>query len=119
MVNTGKRAAELLFEEIANGGCVDTQHQSIAILLMVLCPEDVSKIRVGKLSPFAIQFLRDIKEFLGLTFKLTPDDETKTTLSVFLPLVASQPPALNRVLVPVCRITGYGIGFSNIGKKLQ
>lgn len=36
------------------GGCVDTQNQSLALLFMVLGPEDVSKVRLGKLSPFTI-----------------------------------------------------------------
>jgi hypothetical protein len=40
---------------VPQGGCVDTQNQSLALLFMVLGAEDVSKIRLGKLSPFTIQ----------------------------------------------------------------
>jgi hypothetical protein len=43
-------------------------------------PQDVSKVRTGKLSPFTIQLLRDLNTFLGITFKLKPDPTTKTTL---------------------------------------
>lgn len=48
--------------------------------MMVLCPEDVSTVRFGKLSPFTIQYLRDIKEFFGVTFKVNADTETGTTM---------------------------------------
>ena len=30
---------------------MDSVHQSLALLFMVLCPEDVSKVRLGKLTP--------------------------------------------------------------------
>ncbi len=36
---TGTRCARLLCEEVHRGGCVDTQAQHIALLLMVLSPE--------------------------------------------------------------------------------
>jgi RNA 3'-terminal phosphate cyclase-like protein len=54
----GTQAANVLLEEVAKGGCVDTATQSIVCLLMVLCPEDVSKLRVGKLSPHTVGCLR-------------------------------------------------------------
>jgi hypothetical protein len=31
----------------------DSAHQSLVLLLMVLCPEDVSRVRLGKLAPHA------------------------------------------------------------------
>ena len=65
-----------------NGGCVDTQHQALCCMLMVIGPEDVSKVRFGKLSPYTIAYLRDIRDFMGVTFKVTADEETHTTLFV-------------------------------------
>jgi len=41
-------------------------------------------VRIGKLSPFSIQFLRDLKQFFNVTFKLKADAETTTTLCVWL-----------------------------------
>ena len=35
-----------LLEEVSRGGCVDTQHQALCLQMMVLCPEDVSKVQV-------------------------------------------------------------------------
>jgi RNA 3'-terminal phosphate cyclase-like protein len=66
--------------EILQGGCVDTANQSILLLLMVLGPEDVSKIRIGKLSPYTIAYLQHIKEFFNVSFSIVPDPETKTIL---------------------------------------
>ncbi|RHY92008.1 hypothetical protein DYB35_001666, partial [Aphanomyces astaci] len=45
-------ASHLLCEEIQKGGCVDTSNQCLALLLMTLSPEDVSKVRFGKLTPY-------------------------------------------------------------------
>ena len=67
-------------QEVAFRACVDTQHQSLALLLMALGPEDVSKVRFGKLSNFTIQYLRDIREFFGIVFKIKTDPETGTVL---------------------------------------
>lgn len=77
---SGKLGAQLLLEEITRGGVIDTQSQAPCLLLMALGPEDVSKVRFGKLSPFTIQFLRDLKTFFGVTFKLQPDPEDQTTV---------------------------------------
>ena len=37
---------------VSQGGCVDTSTQSLVLLLMCLCPEDVSKVRLGPLSDY-------------------------------------------------------------------
>ena len=49
----GLVAGNMLLEEIAKGGCVDTTHQSLALTMMALGPEDVYKLRLGKLSACA------------------------------------------------------------------
>jgi len=66
--------------EILQGGCVDTANQSFILLFMVLGPEDVSKIRIGKLSPYTISYLQHIKTFFNVTFNIVPDSETKTII---------------------------------------
>ena len=48
----GERVAKLLLKEIKTGGCVDTTTQWLSVLYAALSPEDVCKIRVGKLSLF-------------------------------------------------------------------
>jgi RNA 3'-terminal phosphate cyclase-like protein len=76
----GARAAMTLLEEIKEGGVVDSTHQSLLFTLCALCPEDVSKVRVGKLSPHAIMTLRHIKQILGVQFSIKPDPSTGTVI---------------------------------------
>ena len=51
--DVGAEAARLLCHEISLGGSVDTCSQWLNLLMMTLCPEDVCKVRTGKLSPFS------------------------------------------------------------------
>ncbi|KAJ9103135.1 hypothetical protein QFC21_002557 [Naganishia friedmannii] len=67
-------AARLLLESVARGGCVDESHQWLVLLLMVLGPEDVGRCRMGALTPFSIQSLRDLYDFFSVRFKIAPLD---------------------------------------------
>ncbi|KAG8804095.1 hypothetical protein FRC17_006042, partial [Serendipita sp. 399] len=69
------RASRELLLEVQRGGCVDRKHQWIALLYMVLGSEDVGKIRMGPLTVRSIQFLRDLKETFGTSFKIVPAEE--------------------------------------------
>lgn len=42
--DVGREAASMLLEEIFSGGVIDRAHQSLILQLMVLTPEDVSKV---------------------------------------------------------------------------
>ncbi|KAI8322528.1 18S rRNA biogenesis protein [Martensiomyces pterosporus] len=90
----GRNAAKMLLTEIHRGGCFDSSHQWLALLLMVLGPEHASKTRIGKLTPFSIQYLRDIRDFFNTTFKIKPDPESNTVV-----------------------MTCLGSGYINVGKK--
>jgi RNA 3'-terminal phosphate cyclase-like protein len=90
----GKVTALSLMNEISQGGCVDSAHQAMMLLLMILCPEDVSKIRLGKLTPYTVDCLRLYKEIFGVTFKIVPDPGTTT-----------------------CVLSCLGIGFKNMARK--
>ncbi|KAF5912765.1 hypothetical protein HPG69_007755 [Diceros bicornis minor] len=57
----GRNCARLLLEEIYRGGCVDSTNQSLALLLMTLGQQDVSKVLLGPLSPYTC----GIKDFLS------------------------------------------------------
>ncbi|XP_022142004.1 probable RNA 3'-terminal phosphate cyclase-like protein [Momordica charantia] len=74
----GEQMAFALLGEIEQGGVVDSTHQGLLFLLCALCPEDVSKVRVGKLTPYGIETLRNILEFLGVMFKITPEPSNGT-----------------------------------------
>ncbi|CAG8455460.1 7422_t:CDS:2 [Cetraspora pellucida] len=90
----GKRTAKLLLSEIRKGGCIGSPNQWLVLLLMVLSPEDVSKIRLGQLTAFTIQYLRDIRDFFDVTFKIKQDPESNTLL-----------------------LTSVGVGYINYNKK--
>jgi RNA 3'-terminal phosphate cyclase-like protein len=91
----GKKVSNILLNEIRNGGCVDTTNQTIALLFMTLCSGNVSKIRLGKLSPYTIEYFKLLKEFFGIIFKIEPDLENNTVICTCL-----------------------GVGFKNISKKI-
>ncbi len=109
----GDCVSKQLLEEIASGACIDTVSQSLVMLFMTLCPEDVSKIRFGKLSPhsyvkfsyrvitisiltysFSINCLRLLGDFFGVRFRLQADADSNTVLAS-------------------CR----GVGFRNLARK--
>lgn len=52
--------------------------QGLLFLLCALCPPDVSKVRVGKLTPYGMDTLRNIRDFLGVKFVIKPDPTTNT-----------------------------------------
>ena len=70
----------MLLEEIKRSGTVDTQCQCTAFALMALCSQDASKVCIGELTDYSIQFLRDLKRVFGVTFKIVRDPETKMIL---------------------------------------
>ncbi|CAH0520099.1 unnamed protein product [Peronospora belbahrii] len=89
------RASHALCEEISKGGCVDSSNQALVLLFMALGPEDVTKVRFGKLTPYSIECLRHLRDFFDITFKIKPDPETKTVL-----------------------LSCLGVGFRNLAKKV-
>lgn len=75
--DVGLQAARQLLSEIQGGGCIDRSHQPMALVLMALGPEDVAKVRLGALTPQAVQCLRDIRDTLGVVFKIKPVPDTE------------------------------------------
>ena len=76
----GQYAAALLLQEVQKGGCVDTMQQTLVLLWMCLTSEDVSRVRLGTLSPYTIQSLRLFKLMFGVEFKVRCEDDSKTVL---------------------------------------
>ncbi|XP_076867427.1 RNA 3'-terminal phosphate cyclase-like protein [Brachyhypopomus gauderio] len=99
----GRSCAKLLLEEIYRGGCVDSTNQSLALLYMTLGQQDVSKTLLGPLSPYTIEFLRHIRDFFQIMFKIEPqkpdEDEQKGGEKVLM--------------------TCVGVGFANINKTIK
>lgn len=70
--------------------------QGLLFLLCALCPQDVSKVRVGKLSPYGIESLGHIRDFLGVKFFIKPEPSTGTVM-----------------------LTCFGCGLKNLSRKLS
>ncbi|XP_048874675.1 RNA 3'-terminal phosphate cyclase-like protein isoform X2 [Brienomyrus brachyistius] len=99
----GRNCARLLLEEIYRGGCVDSTNQTLALLYMTLGQQDVSKAVLGPLSPYTIEFLRHVRDFFQIMFKIEtqmPEEDSRKGGS--------------KVLV-AC----VGAGFANISKTLK
>ena len=75
-----RRSRSALLEQIKAAGVVDSANQPTALLLMALGPEDVSRIRLGPLTPFAIETLRHIHDFFGVAFQIETDDDDGSLL---------------------------------------
>mmetsp|Transcript_20608 Transcript_20608/g.83648 ORF Transcript_20608/g.83648 Transcript_20608/m.83648 type:complete len:367 (-) Transcript_20608:1040-2140(-) len=89
-------ACSRLLEEIDSGGCVDSNHQGLVLLMMAFGQEDVHSVRLGRLSGLTVQILRDLRDFTGVEFKVAPErNESSVVLSCI------------------------GLGFSNYSKKLS
>uniref|UniRef100_A0A673VDR9 RNA terminal phosphate cyclase like 1 n=1 Tax=Suricata suricatta TaxID=37032 RepID=A0A673VDR9_SURSU len=86
----------------SQGGCIDSTNQSLGLLLMTLGQQDVSKVLLGPLSPYTIEFLRHLKSFFQIMFKI----ETKPC--------GEELKGGDKVL-----LTCVGIGFSNLSKTLK
>lgn len=63
-------AVNLLLEEIAGGGCVDSDHAPLALLFCALADSEVSRVRVGSLSDSCVVLMRDLRDFFGVVFKV-------------------------------------------------
>jgi len=100
----GVEGAKLLLEEIFRGGCADSFAQSLVALFMSVGPTDVSKFLVGPLSPYTVQFLRHIRDFLDIMFKLETykKEEEEESLKT----------GTDKVV-----FTCVGVGFSNLSKR--
>ncbi|ODN72975.1 18S rRNA biogenesis protein RCL1 [Cryptococcus amylolentus CBS 6039] len=88
-------ASRLLLEEISQGGCVDSKHQWMVALLMALGKEDVSKCLFGRLTPYTIQFFRDMFVFFGTKYKLNEAESTGEVM-----------------------VSCIGTGYSNVNKTM-
>ncbi|XP_014665014.1 PREDICTED: RNA 3'-terminal phosphate cyclase-like protein [Priapulus caudatus] len=105
----GREAAHALLEEIYSGGIVDSTNQGVALLLMALGQQDVSKMVVGALTPYTIEFLRHVRDFLHVTFKIEvqtkaeEDDDDGDAL---------------RMGAEKVMLTCVGAGFTNLSKTV-
>ncbi|KAI9446084.1 18S rRNA biogenesis protein [Lactarius indigo] len=70
------QAARSLLSEVERGGCVDQKHQTLVLLMMVLGSEDVGRCRMAEPTERTVQFLRDVRDAFGISFKIVPADKS-------------------------------------------
>ncbi|KAK8720798.1 hypothetical protein OTU49_013098 [Cherax quadricarinatus] len=104
--DVGREAAWRLLEEIYRGGCVDTICQPFVLLCMALTPKDVSKIVLGPLAPYTMHFLRHLRDFFQVTFKI---DEYKEKFT-------SDEMPESKTGADKLLLTCVGVGYTNISK---
>ncbi|KAI0306351.1 18S rRNA biogenesis protein [Multifurca ochricompacta] len=68
-------ATRSLLSEIERGGCVDQKHQTLVLLMMALGSEDVGRCRMAEPTERTVQFLRDVRDTFGTSFKIVPADK--------------------------------------------
>ncbi|CAH1772483.1 unnamed protein product [Owenia fusiformis] len=107
----GRDTAIALLDEIYRGGCVDSASQSIACLFMALGQQDVSKIQVGPLSQYTIHFLRHLKTFLQVVFKIDNDTNANRDLD-------NEDEDVLRTGGDKVLLTCVGVGYTNLGKVI-
>lgn len=105
--DVGLKAAAHLLTEIYKGGCVDSLSQGMSCVLMALGDQDISKLQTGPLSDYALHYLRHIRDFFGLVYKIDVQQREKTSEDDDLKLGG------DRVL-----LTCTGVGFRNLSRVL-
>ncbi|XP_045102547.1 RNA 3'-terminal phosphate cyclase-like protein [Portunus trituberculatus] len=105
----GQEAASRLLEEIWRGGCVDAIAQPLLLTFMALAPTDVSKAVLGPLTPYTMHYLRHLRDFFHVTFKIDEYKEERIGEDDGSSLE-------RRTGAAKLVLTCIGIGYSNIGK---
>jgi RNA 3'-terminal phosphate cyclase-like protein len=77
----GAAVAAALLEEVQRGGCVDSTHQPLALFLAAAGPPSVAQLRLGRLTPAAVRFLRELRDIAGLSFALEAHEASGTVVA--------------------------------------
>ena len=65
-MDRGVRGVAMFLEEIRRHVCIDTGVRLLALLLLCLAPEDVSRLRFGTVSPCNIESPWSIRIFFSM-----------------------------------------------------
>ncbi|KAN0140996.1 RNA 3'-terminal phosphate cyclase/enolpyruvate transferase [Lactarius tabidus] len=76
VIHCAEAVLRSLLTEIERGGCVDQKHQTLVLLMMVLGSEDVGRCSMAEPTERTVQFLRDVRDAFGISFKIVPADKS-------------------------------------------
>lgn len=97
----GQRCANLLLDEIFEGGSVDRHHQLFILLLMAVSPDEISTARFGaQLTPSAISGLLLMEKYFGVQCAIKTEES-----------------AMGKEFPPSTLITCMGTNLINVAKK--
>lgn len=109
----GVSGAHALLEEIYRGGCVDSTSQTLFLLLAAMGPRDVSKVVLGPLSNYTVHFLRHLKDFFQLVYKLETFNALNSTETTENEIDEDElQMGVNKVVA-----TCVGVGYTNLSKR--
>ncbi|XP_065183413.1 RNA 3'-terminal phosphate cyclase-like protein [Sycon ciliatum] len=118
----GQSVARQLVETVWQGGCVDPRSQSFFLLMMALSPQDASQVCLGSLTPYTVEFLRHMKDFLQVVFKIEPleayearQSEDATPMSI----AAASSAAAGKEGAALYVLSCKGIGYTNMSKTIR
>jgi RNA 3'-terminal phosphate cyclase-like protein len=67
----GERAAYALLDEIFTGGAIDSTNQTTMLMLAALASSDnISSIKLSRITEQTIQVLRHLKQFFNVQYKI-------------------------------------------------
>lgn len=96
----------MISDVVYAGGCVDGTHQHLVLLYMALTQNNVSSVRLGPLVPYTVAFLRNLKKFFGVVFKIKVEKiDTEES---------GNKKGLGSTLVLSC----LGVGFQNMNRSM-
>jgi len=106
----GVAIAKQLLRDIATQSRVDAVFQWLILGFMALGPKDVTSVIMGPLTPFTVQFLRDIRTFFGVTFKVEDFEEDKPD--------DEEDEERERFKTSLHKLSCLGTGYINLNKTM-
>ncbi|KAJ9457348.1 putative RNA 3prime-terminal phosphate cyclase-like protein [Diplonema papillatum] len=69
----GLAAAGLFLDQVKKGGNVDSHHQLFCLLLAAIAPDNVTRVRLGPLTPAGDAGLMLCRDFFSISFSTKKD----------------------------------------------
>ncbi|XP_062510130.1 RNA 3'-terminal phosphate cyclase-like protein [Corticium candelabrum] len=116
----GQKTAMMLLDEIWRGGCVDSRNQTLALLFMALGQRDVSQIVIGELTTYTVEFLRHLRDFFQIVYRIQPHHTKQQSASKSGPEEVEENSEDEEVAEtgPKYLMSCVGAGYTNLSKAI-
>eukprot|EP00871_Galdieria_phlegrea_P003708 jgi/Galph1/4338/GphlegSOOS_G2979.1 len=68
--DVAQETSNIFLSQVMENGTVDGNHQLLILLMMSLSSADLSTIEMGRLTEMTVQWLRDLHDFMGVSFQV-------------------------------------------------